>query len=147
MKIFKHDVVVECDIDSVWDFFTDSNHFEKISPNNLNERLLRTTNQKLSLGVEVWISTSLFVTRNWHSKIIRFEPYEYSDRMQGGLFTTWTHTHKFISINNRQTKISDEIAFQMPFGIVGKMVEMILLWKLRAVFECRAIKTKQILET
>ena len=147
MKIFKHDSTVVCDIDSVWDFFTDSNHFEKISPRNLSELLLKATNQKLSLGTEVWISTSLFVTREWHSKIIKFEPYEHVDKMQGGIFTSWTHTHKFTSINNTQTKISDEIVFQMPFGIVGRIIEMILLRKLRTFFEYRTIKTKQILET
>ena len=125
-------------------FFTDSDHFEKISPSNLNEKLVRTTSQKLSLGTEVWISTSLFVSRNWHSKIIKFQPYEYVDKMQGGIFTTWTHTHRFTKISSKKTKISDEIVFHLPFWIFGRVAETILLRKLKTIFEYRTIKTEQI---
>lgn len=146
MKTYRHEFAVNSEIERVWDFFTDIKHFEMISPKNLNEVLLKASNTRLTEGTNVWLSTDLFVKRTWHSKIIKSEPYEYVDEIREGLFKRWTHTHRFTRITDSQTSVMDEIAFELPYGLIGRILELIILNKLESIFKQREIKAREVLE-
>jgi ligand-binding SRPBCC domain-containing protein len=143
---FRHEFVARAGIDLVWDFFTDPTHFETISPVDLNERLIRTSNPKLVQGTEVWISTSLFMARVWHATITKSTPYEYVDSVKGSFFKCWTHTHRFVPIENGATRVIDEIIFECRYGPIGKIFEAVIASKLPDIFRFREAKTKEILE-
>jgi len=38
-------------------------------------------------------------------------------------FKKWRHLHKFYNIDGKQTEVVDEIQFQLPYGIFGKLFE------------------------
>jgi ligand-binding SRPBCC domain-containing protein len=82
----------------------------------------------------------------WHSKITFLKAYEYVDEMLAGQFNKWRHLHKFRSIDGKQTEIIDEIEFELPYGILGKLFEGYAYKQLHNIFEYRKIATVKELE-
>ncbi len=85
--------------------------------------------------------------RKWKSKITNLKPYHYVDEMLNWPLKKWKHTHIFQKINENETNIVDEIGFEMPFGILGKLFERYVYAKLTEIFEYRKISTKKNLES
>ena len=61
------------------------------------------------------------------SKITRFEPPTYfQDVMTDGMFKSFEHNHRFEELDG-QTLMRDELIFSAPFGVLGLLVERIVL--------------------
>ena len=83
----------------------------------------------------------------WHSRITFLKPYEYIDEMFAGPFKKWRHLHKFNDIDGKEkTEIIDEIEFELPYGILGKLFEGYVYKQLQKIFENRKISTIKFLE-
>jgi len=54
--------------------------------------------------------------------------------MSNTLFKHWRHTHIFYKINENQTRVTDEIEFELQYGFIGKMFEWYALDKLKKIF-------------
>jgi ligand-binding SRPBCC domain-containing protein len=60
------------------------------------------------------------------------------DIMLSGPFKRWKHVHKFLyDIEQNQTEVVDEVEFELPYGLVGKMLEGFASNKLRKIFDHR----------
>lgn len=81
----------------------------------------------------------------WKTKITACKPYTYVDEMSNSLFKCWKHTHVFHKINENQTKITDEIKFELQYGFIGKMFEWYALDKLKKIFSHRQQATIEAL--
>jgi ligand-binding SRPBCC domain-containing protein len=77
----------------------------------------------------------------WHSKTKFLKVYEYIDEMLAGPFKKWRHLHKFHNIDGKQTDIINEIEFELPYGILGKLFEVYAYKQLKNTFEYRKIAT------
>lgn len=93
----------------------------------------------------------MVISAKWCSKITFFEKYEYVDEMiQKGNkrppFRLWSHTHTFNEIDDRKTRVVDKIVFELPFGLVGKLLEFYIELKLLKIFKHREQATKKFLE-
>ena len=82
----------------------------------------------------------------WHSKITFLERYEYVDEMLDGPFKKWRHLHKFHNIDEKQTEVVDEIEFELPYGMLGKILEGYAYKQLQKTFEHRKTATVKALE-
>jgi ligand-binding SRPBCC domain-containing protein len=156
-KTFNYTFIVNCPLDRVWQFYTDAKHLEIITPNELELRIINCTTQKLTQGTEIWIEGRIIATiisfkkSKWHSKITYLKPYEYVDEMLKGPFKKWRHLHEFHSIDDeeqkqKQTKVIDNVEFQLPYGILGKLFEGYAYKQLHKVFEHRKAATIKALE-
>lgn len=142
MTKFKNKFIINEDIQKVWEFYTDIKHLEIISPKKLKLRIITTTNQKLILGQEAIISAKItIIPRRWHSKITFFQQYEYIDEMLTGPFKKWKHIHKFRQIDKNKTEVIDEVEFELPYGIFGRIASIYVNKKLKKIFEHRKEET------
>lgn len=58
--------------------------------------------------------------------------------MVSGPFKRWKHVHKFLyDIEQNQTEIVDDVEFELPYGLVGKMLEGFATNQLRKIFDHR----------
>lgn len=58
--------------------------------------------------------------------------------MLSGPFKRWKHVHKFLyDIEQNQTEVVDEVEFELPYGLVGKMLEGFVTNQLRKIFDHR----------
>lgn len=147
MKRFEHSFVVDTDIDKVWKFYTDINHLKIITPKKMKLEILKTTHEFIEEGTEVWLRANLITSSHWHSKITYLKPYEYADEMISGRFKIWKHLHKFNKIDNTKTEIIDQIDFQLPCGILGRLFENYVAIILSKIFEYRKQKTVKTLKS
>lgn len=146
MKRFEHFFVVDSNIDQVWKFYTGMNHLKLITPKRMKLEILRSTHEFIEEDSEVWLRANLIVNSHWHSKITFLKPYEYVDEMINGRFKVWKHLHKFKKIDNDKTEIIDQIDFQLPCGILGRLAERYVVYVLSKIFEYREHETIKILK-
>ena len=150
MRTFRHSFIVKSPIQRVWDFYTDVTHLETITPKEIDLKIINTTNQKIVQGQEIWVSGKIIAKirrrMTWHSKITFLKAYEYADEMMASQFKKWRHLHKFRNIDGKQTEIIDEIEFELPYGILGKLFEGYAYKQLHNIFEYRKMMTAKALE-
>jgi ligand-binding SRPBCC domain-containing protein len=153
LRTFRHSFIVKSPIGKVWHFYTNVKHLEIITPKEMDLRIINTTSQNIVQGQEIWVSSKIFETIKirrimiWHSKITFLKQYQYIDEMLEGPFKKWRHLHEFHNIiDGKQTKITDEIEFELPYGILGKLFEGYAYKQLQNIFECRKIATVKALE-
>jgi ligand-binding SRPBCC domain-containing protein len=158
LQTFKHSFVINCDIDRVWEFYTDFKHLEIISPKEIELKITNATSKKLAQGSEIWLEgkiiVMLFKRSRWHSKITAYsvspQEYLYVDEMLTGPFKKWRHLHKFYGVDNnnnqKQTLVIDEIHFELPYGIIGKLFDGYVYRRLEKIFCNRRLATISALE-
>jgi ligand-binding SRPBCC domain-containing protein len=70
--------------------------------------------------------------------------------MLTGPFKKWRHLHKFYSVDNnnkqKQTQVIDEIHFELPCGIIGKLFDGYAYRRLEKLFCSRKLTTIRALE-
>jgi ligand-binding SRPBCC domain-containing protein len=123
---------------------------ETITPKEIELKVISTTHQNIVQGQEIWVSGKIFkkIRRRmkWHSKITFLKANEYIDEMLSGPFKKWRHLHRFGSIEGKQTEIIDEVDFELPYGILGKVFEGYAYKQLQNIFEYRKKATVKALE-
>ena len=82
----------------------------------------------------------------WHSRITFLKAHEYIDEMLAGPFKKWRHLHTFYNIDGKQTEIIDEVEFELPYSILGKLFEGYAYDQLQNIFEYRKKATVKALE-
>jgi ligand-binding SRPBCC domain-containing protein len=147
MRRFKHEFLVKRDINTVWNFFMDPRHIETVSPGEFNEVLLRCSTDRLSLNTDLWVSTSLFLKKRWHSKITRFDEFhEFKDEVQQSRLLKWSHLHCFHKVEDHITLVRDEVEFEFGLGLIGRVIESLVYPRLISVFSHREEVIRTILE-
>jgi len=148
LQNFKHQFIVNCPVDRVWEFYTDVKHLEIITPKETDLKIINFTSQNIVQGQEIWCSGKIIAKRRtvWHSKITFLKSCEYVDEMLAGPFKKWRHSHKFQNIDGKQTEVVDEIQFQLPYGIFGKLFEGYACKQLHKIFEYRKVATIRALK-
>ncbi|HKG87799.1 MAG TPA: SRPBCC family protein [Nitrososphaeraceae archaeon] len=150
MRTFRQSFIIECPIERVWHFYTDVKHLETITPKRIELKIIRTTNQNIVQGQEIWVSGKIFKKMGrrmkWHSKVTFLKSHEYIDEMLSGPFKKWRHLHRFHNIEGKQTEIVNEVEFELPYSILGKLFEGYAYKQLQNVFEYRKIATIKALE-
>lgn len=149
MQRFNGSFIVKRPIEEVWNFYTDVKHLEVITPKKIDLRIIKVTNRKIIQGQEIWLSgkiTSKLRRTRWHSKITLLRQYEYVDEMLTGPFKRWKHVHRFHSLNEKQTKVTDIVEFELPYQIIGKLFEGYAYKQIQGIFDHRKLATITALE-
>ena len=86
------------------------------------------TSGMVKLGDEItWEATHFYVRQRLTSRIVAFEqPHMFVDQMLQGPFKFWRHKHLFEACNSG-TLMIDEVNFASPFGVLGRIVDMLYL--------------------
>jgi ligand-binding SRPBCC domain-containing protein len=150
MKYFYHEFEVDCDIDKVWKFYTNIGHLKVISPDEIKLNLIHYSDEILKKDSVACFSGKLIINAKWCSRITFFEKYEYVDEMvrnenREPPFKIWKHRHTFKELNYHKTGVIDQIQFELPYGILGKVLEFFVLFKIDDIFKHRKLMTIEYL--
>ena len=118
--------MVNYSIDEVWNFYTDINHLEIVTPPNLKLKIIETSDREIVEGLRMTVSGRLALYNSkWYSKIslVDKSKHKYIDEMVKGPFKKWKHVHLFSEIGKNQTEVTDKIEFELPFFFLGKLME------------------------
>ena len=146
MTKFKQSFTVNCNIDDVWNFYTDIRHLLVITPADIAIKVEPI--KAITEGAEFKLTSNLIRNSEWKARITYCKPYEYIDEMIDGPFKTWKHLHMFVpSNNNNDTKVIDIVEYELPYGTLGKLTNLIYVHrKIRQIFEYRKRATVNALE-
>lgn len=107
------------------------------------------TDGKIGLGQTVTFEGTHFgIRQRLTVKVIEFErPRLFVDEMTEGTFKTFKHIHEFSTVNGG-TLMRDTLVWTSPFGILGRVVDILLLERhLRRLLNGRNAMLKHIAET
>ena len=146
MKHFYHEFEVDCDIGKVWKFYTNIRHLEVISPEEIKLNLIHSSDEILKKGSVACFSGKLIINAKWCSRITFFEKYEYVDEMvryenRDPPFKIWKHRHTFKEMNYHKTGVMDQIQFELPYRILGKVLESFVVFQIGNIFNHRKLMT------
>lgn len=107
------------------------------------------TDGMISVGQTVTFEGTHFgIRQRLTVKVVEFDrPRLFVDEMTEGSFKTFKHTHEFFP-QNRRTLMRDTLTWTSPFGVLGKIVDKLLLERhLIDLVSTRNSRLKEIAES
>ena len=149
MKNFKKSTEIKCSVERAFDFHKDTNNLKLITPPGISVKIT-SIELPLKMGSEIILNVKQFglIRNKWHIKLTDFVQNKLiTDTQIKGPFAVWKHKHIFED-KGETTLMTDEIEFELPFGILGEIAYKVFVAKLiRNQFEYRQRITKKILES
>jgi ligand-binding SRPBCC domain-containing protein len=128
--IFRSNQLVPAPIDQVFDFFSRAENLQQLTPPWLHFRILSVDPKPVRKGTLIKYSLRwrIFPIR-WTTEIIDWEPpYRFVDVQLKGPYKLWHHEHGFAPDGNG-TRITDEVQYLLPFGILGSIAHILKVRK------------------
>jgi len=141
MKVFKlrYSQTINANMDEVFSFFSNPENLSILTPEKLNFRILSPTPILMKEGqiIDYTIKLLGFNVR-WRTIITEYNgKNKFVDQQLKGPYSMWNHTHEFKDLCGSIDMI-DTISYVMPFGILGQIVNKVLVKKdLDKIFKYR----------
>jgi len=146
MKTIIKTSFINCDLKALFDFHLDSNNITKITPKDTKVELLSADTQTYVGKIVKIKTTKFFIPTYWEVHIERLEsPNILVDLALKSPFKYWKHQHIFTQKGN-MCELKDVIEYELPFGILGKLVSSFIENDITKMFDYRHQQTKIILE-
>lgn len=129
MVIVKTEIEISAPIDVCFNLARDIDiHTQTVWKHTREKAIKGVTSGTIGLGETVTFEATHFgVRQRLTSKITEFhEPYRFVDEMQMGAFKCLRHIHEFEE-NGAITLMKDTLYFEAPLGLLGTVVERIVL--------------------
>jgi len=124
----------------VFNFFKDENNLERITPSNLNFKILSKSTENIQKNTLIKYKLKVHgINFKWSTKIKDFdEPQSFTDIQLKGPYKKWEHTHSFSKLSHG-TLIDDKVIVKLPFGIFGRIFAFVFVLKdIKRIFKYRA---------
>lgn len=148
MNHYEKSVLINCPVEKVFEFHTDTNNLKKITPENIEVNILK-IELPLQLNSEILLKIKQFgfISTEWNIRLTDFKPFSIiTDTQIKGPFKNWIHSHCFEERDGK-TLMTDRINYELPFGSIGRIADKLFAAKMiDKQFEFRHKKTKNILE-
>jgi ligand-binding SRPBCC domain-containing protein len=145
--ILQRELEVELPRERVFDFFADAGNLERITPPELQFRIL--TKQPFTIAEGTLIDYRLRLRGlpiKWRTAISVWDPpCRFVDRQLSGPYKQWVHTHTFTEKSSNRTFIQDEVRYRLPLEPVGDVAHFIVKRELEYIFDFRQKAVAEIL--
>jgi|TARA_B100001059_G_scaffold68578_1_gene65432 ligand-binding SRPBCC domain-containing protein len=123
-----------------WDFFSSPKNLSKITPKHMGFTITNKPSETMFEGqiITYKVSPLFGIKINWMTEITTVKNHEYFiDEQRFGPYSLWHHRHHFSEIEGG-VKMTDEVNYKLPFGIIGSIAHRIFIKnKLKSIFEYR----------
>jgi ligand-binding SRPBCC domain-containing protein len=142
----KREQQLYCDIQTAWDFFSSPHNLSRITPKEMGFVVLSNLpegNIYKGMIIDYTVSPVLGIPLKWQTQItaVNYQK-SFTDFQKKGPYKLWRYHHEFIP-NQNGVLMVDTVDYELPFGIIGKMVHSLMVKKkLKHIFDYR----NQVLE-
>ena len=127
-------------LDAAWSFLSNPHNLTKITPSKMGFQITSETPEKVHAGQIITYKVAIFplFKSNWVTEITQVVPGKYFiDEQRFGPYSMWHHEH-FIEQINDSVRMTDQISFKPPFGLIGRLTFPLLIKpQLKKIFEHR----------
>ncbi len=127
-------------MDEAWAFFSTPANLEKLTPKNLQFKILTCSHDTMVEGqiISYKIRLMPFVWMNWVTEIKQVEENNFFvDDQRSGPYKIWHHRHTFTETENG-VLMQDQVHYLLPFGFIGKIVHTLFVKaQLKRIFNYR----------
>jgi uncharacterized protein len=136
---------VPAPLEKVFQFFSEAQNLEIITPPWLNFHMLRKSTEQIQSGTIIDYKLNIHgVPVKWRTEITDWVPnVSFVDQQLKGPYHTWHHLHTFKAVEGG-TEIGDLVTYQVPLGALGKF--FLHAWIRRDVNTIFAYRQKKIEE-
>ncbi|MBU2584134.1 MAG: SRPBCC family protein [Bacteroidetes bacterium] len=131
---------LKTDIEKLYKFHLDPRNLRLISPRSLPAKVVHISHTPLQKGSEIKIKLNVFpfVSVNWEVLIENvIENKLIVDLQKKGPFKFWRHEHKFDLLFDGTVVMTDDITFEIGFGLLGKIASPFIKWPIKKILETR----------
>ena len=124
--------------EDVFAFFSDAANLERITPPELQFRILTPLPVPMREGTLIDYRLRLLgVPLRWKSRILRWKPPTgFVDEQVSGPYRLWRHTHSFHE-EGEETIIEDVVSYGLPFWPLGEIAHPMVRLQLGRIFRFR----------
>jgi ligand-binding SRPBCC domain-containing protein len=142
-KIYQFNQVqtIQSDISTVWNFFSSPANLKKITPPDMDFRIVDPGGQgEIANGqiIRYTVSPFPFIRVTSVTEIDGVEHQRcFEDRQKKGPFSLWHHKHEFVPIDHG-VQMTDQVRYSVPLGLLGRLANRLMVEKrLRHIFDFR----------
>lgn len=112
----------------VFAFFEKPENLATITPPSMGFRILSPPPIEMKQGAVFEYSVKVMGVRlRWKSLISAYTPpFSFVDEQLVGPYKFWHHTHAFSEVDGG-TRISDSVRYAMPFGVIGNLIQKLVV--------------------
>lgn len=119
-------------IDQAWDFFSLAGNLEKITPKELDFRIIAKPDvPRIFSGMRIQykVRPLMNIAVKWETEIREVDaPYKFMDKQLKGPYALWEHTHLFEEVPGG-VKMTDTVSYALPLGLLGVFAHNIVVKK------------------
>lgn len=129
-------------------FFSDAGNLERITPPELNFRIITPQPLKMRQGTLIDYRLKIRgVPIKWRTEIAVWDPpHAFVDRQLRGPYKQWIHRHSFVEINKNTTLIEDEVKYCIGFSALGELAHILVRRELDYIFDYRQKQIAELLD-
>lgn len=130
-----------------WGFLSDPRNLKTITPKHMGFKILSGADRPMYQGQIIQYMVKPFpgISTKWVTEITHVREGEYFvDEQRFGPYALWHHKH-FIKEIDGGIEMEDLIDYKIPFGLLGQLVQPILVKKqLNQIFQYRETKLEEL---
>lgn len=133
--------------DKVFEFFSKAENLGRITPPELNFKILTPLPIDIQEGTQIDYQIGLFgVPMLWRTAIAVWNPpAEFIDVQLRGPYKVWRHTHRFYENDDATTLMEDVVHYELPFGPLGNVAHPLVRLQLNRIFAYRESVVRRLL--
>jgi len=148
VHVLEREQLVRAPAERVFEFFSNAENLEAITPGFLGFRILTPTPIEMRKDAIIEYRLRLAgVPIRWRTRISSWEPGRgFVDEQERGPYALWEHTHRFLETDHG-VLVSDRVRYALPFGPLGRLAHA--LWvhdALARIFDHRFARVRELLE-
>ncbi|HMV78279.1 MAG TPA: SRPBCC family protein [Leptospiraceae bacterium] len=147
LQTLKREQTLPVSMEKAWDFFSDPENLNEITPEDMTFRIMSTLPEKMYEGMLIHykISPFLSIPLDWVTEITHIREKEFFiDEQRIGPYRIWHHEHHFRKAENG-ILMTDLLNYDVGMGVLGSIAGAVFVHrKVRSIFDYRYEKLKNL---
>lgn len=148
MYQLERELVLNSPAQKIWDYLANPVNLNELTPSSLRFEIISRLPERMYNGLMIRyrIGIPLFGRHRWLTEIKHIEEgRSFVDEQRHGPYRFWYHYHAVEALADGRTRMIDSVTYQLPFGLLGRLVHEIQVKKMLAdIFDYRSRKLTEI---